>query len=59
MTWEVPSQPLRVPAQMGWCKMEHKWGNEPCIILHQGAHSRGYKRCERARVRERASRRER
>jgi hypothetical protein len=27
--------------------------NEPCIILHQGARSRGYKRCERARERER------
>jgi hypothetical protein len=24
-------------------------GNETCIILHQGARSRGYKRCERAR----------
>jgi hypothetical protein len=46
---------LRVPAQMVWCEMEHKWGNEPCIILHQGARSRGYKHCERAR----ASRRER
>jgi hypothetical protein len=44
---------LRVPAQMGWCEMEHKWGNEPCIILHQGARSRGYKLCERARARER------
>jgi hypothetical protein len=43
---------LRVPAQMGWCEMEHKWGNELCIILHQGARSRGYKRCERARARE-------
>jgi hypothetical protein len=43
---------LRVPAQMGWCEMEHKWGTEPCIILHQGARSRGYKRCERARARE-------
>jgi hypothetical protein len=43
---------LCVPAQMGWCEMEHKWGNEPCIILHQGARSRGYKRCERARARE-------
>jgi hypothetical protein len=28
-------------------------GNEPCIILHQGACSRGYKRCERARARKR------
>jgi hypothetical protein len=44
---------LHVPAQMGWCEMEHKRGNEPCIILHQGARSRGYKRCERARARER------
>jgi hypothetical protein len=43
---------LRAPAQMGWCEMEHKWGNKPCIILHQGARSRGYKRCERARARE-------
>jgi hypothetical protein len=43
---------LRAPAQMGWCEMEHKWGNEPCIILHQGACSRGYKRCEGARARE-------
>jgi hypothetical protein len=43
---------LCVPVQMGWCEMEHKWGNEPCIILHQGARSRGYKRCERARARE-------
>jgi hypothetical protein len=34
---------------MGWCEMEHKRGNEPCIILHQSAHSRGYKRCERER----------
>jgi hypothetical protein len=50
---------LRVPAQMGWCEMEHKWGNEPCIILHQGARSRGYKRCERARVRESERERER
>jgi hypothetical protein len=44
---------MRVPAQMGWCEIEHKWGNEPSIILHQGARSRGYKRCERARARER------
>jgi hypothetical protein len=43
---------LRAPAQMGWCEMEHKWGNEPCIILHQGACSRGYKPCEKARARE-------
>jgi hypothetical protein len=34
-------------------------GNETCIILHQGARSRGYKRCERARARERARERER
>jgi hypothetical protein len=46
---------LRAPAQMGWCEMEHKWGDEPCIILHQGACSRGYKRCERARARARGS----
>jgi hypothetical protein len=43
---------LRAPAQMGWCEMEHKWENEPCIILHQGARSRGYKRRERVRARE-------
>jgi hypothetical protein len=43
---------LRAPAQMGWCEMEHKRGNEPCIILHQGACSRGYKPCEGARARE-------
>jgi hypothetical protein len=28
-------------------------GNETCIILHQGARSRGYKRCEGARAGER------
>jgi hypothetical protein len=33
--------------------------NEPCIILHQGARSRGYKRCERARAGERVGERER
>ena len=33
--------------------MEQKRGNEPCIILHQGARSRGYKRCEGARAGER------
>jgi hypothetical protein len=44
---------LRVPAQMGWCKMEHKREDEAYIILHRGARSRGYKRCERARERER------
>jgi hypothetical protein len=42
---------LCAPAQMGWCEMEHKWENEPCIILHQGARSRGYKR-QRVRARE-------
>jgi hypothetical protein len=31
--------------------MEHKRGNEAYIILHRGAHSRGYKRRERERVR--------
>jgi hypothetical protein len=46
---------LRAPAQLGWCEMEHKWGNEPCIILHQGACSRGYKRGERVRARARGS----
>jgi hypothetical protein len=57
-TWGVPGPTSKFvvacPAQMGWCEMEHKRGNEPCIILHQGARSRGYKRCERARARERA-----
>jgi hypothetical protein len=43
---------LRAPAQMGWRGMEHKWGNEPYIILHQGARSRGYRPCERGRVAE-------
>jgi hypothetical protein len=28
-------------------------GNEAYVILHRGARSRGYKRCERARARER------
>jgi hypothetical protein len=42
---------LRAPTQMSWCK----WGNEPCIILHRGACSRGYKPCERARARARGS----
>jgi hypothetical protein len=27
---------LRVPAQMGGCKMEHKRGDEAYIILHRG-----------------------
>ena len=31
--------------------MEHKRGNEACIILHRGARSRGYKRRERERER--------
>jgi hypothetical protein len=44
---------LRVPAQMGWCKMEHKREDDAYIILHQGARSRGYKR-RRERERERA-----
>jgi hypothetical protein len=43
---------LRVPAQMGWYKMEHKREDEAYIILRRGARSRGYKRCERARARE-------
>jgi hypothetical protein len=38
---------LRALAQMGWCGMEHKRWDKPCIILHQGARSRGYKRRER------------
>jgi hypothetical protein len=42
---------LRVSAQMGWCKMEHKREDEAYIILHWGAHSRGYKRRERERGR--------
>jgi hypothetical protein len=33
--------------------MEHKREDEAYIILHWGARSRGYKRCERARARER------
>jgi hypothetical protein len=49
---------LRAPAQMGWRGMEHKWGNGPCIILHQSARSRGYMPCERVRAK-RASSRER
>jgi hypothetical protein len=32
--------------------MEHKRGDEAYFILHQGARSRGYKRCERERERE-------
>jgi hypothetical protein len=32
--------------------MEHKREDEAYIILHRGARSRGYKRCERARERE-------
>jgi hypothetical protein len=38
---------LRAPAQMGWRDMEHKRWDKPCIILHQGARSRGYKRRKR------------
>jgi hypothetical protein len=38
-----------VPAQMGWCKMKHKREDEAYIILHRGARSGGYKRCERER----------
>jgi hypothetical protein len=30
---------LRVPAQMGWCGMEHKMWDKLCIILHQGCRS--------------------
>jgi hypothetical protein len=30
---------LCVPAQMGWCGMEHKRWDKPCIILHQGCRS--------------------
>jgi hypothetical protein len=33
--------------------MEHKREDEAYIILHRGARSRGYKRCERERERER------
>jgi hypothetical protein len=36
--------------------MEHKREGEAYIILHQGARSRGYKRCERARASERERR---
>jgi hypothetical protein len=32
--------------------MEHKREDEAYIILRRGARSRGYKRCERARARE-------
>jgi hypothetical protein len=42
---------LRVPAQMGWCKMKHKREDGAYIILHRGARSRGYKHRERERVR--------
>jgi hypothetical protein len=34
-------------------------GNEAYVILHRGARSRGYKRCERARARARERERER
>ena len=40
---------LRVPAQMGRCKMQHKREDEAYVILHRGARSRGYKRRERER----------
>jgi hypothetical protein len=43
---------LRVPAQMGRCKMEHEREDEAYVILHRGARSRGYKRRERERERE-------
>jgi hypothetical protein len=42
---------LRAPAQMGWCEMEHRRRDKPCIILHQGARSRGYKHIARGRGR--------
>jgi hypothetical protein len=42
---------LRAPAQMCWCEMEHKRQDKPCIILHQGARSRGYKHVTRGRGR--------
>jgi hypothetical protein len=32
---------------------ETQEGNEAYVILHQGARSRGYKRCEREREKER------
>jgi hypothetical protein len=38
---------LRAPVQMGWYGMEHKRWDKPCIILHQGARSRGYKHRKR------------
>jgi hypothetical protein len=51
-----PSRPvnlsLRAPAQMGWCKMEHKGKCGLYYLAPGGACSRGYKR--RARARERA-----
>jgi hypothetical protein len=40
---------LRASAQMGWCEMEHKRWDKTCIILHQGARSRGYKHIARGR----------
>jgi hypothetical protein len=46
---------LRVPAQMGWCKMEHKGEMRLVLSRTRGcARSRGYKRRERERERERA-----
>jgi hypothetical protein len=42
---------LRAPAQMGWCEMEYKRWDKPCITLHQGARSRGYKHVARGRER--------
>jgi hypothetical protein len=46
------------PCPDGLVRDETQEGNEPCIILHQGARSRGYKRGERARARERERERE-
>jgi hypothetical protein len=47
------------PCPDGLVRDETQGENEPCIILHQGAHSRGYKRCERTRAGERVGESER
>jgi hypothetical protein len=31
---DLPVKSLRVPTQMGWCRMEHERWDKPCIILH-------------------------
>ena len=37
--WMTSKLSLRVPAQMGLRRMEHKMWDKPCIILHQGCRS--------------------